>query len=76
MASSAARLPAGNRIADYVSLGVVAKTFPINTIHAIFSAMNRGSIRERDFPAHMYYVIALALYMQSSAREVPRCLIR
>jgi hypothetical protein len=77
MARSAARLPAGSRITDYVSLGVVAKTFPIDTIRAILSAMDRGSIRERDFPAHvvMYYVIALALYMQSSAREVLRCLL-
>ena len=77
MARTVARLPAGSRITDYVSLGVVAKTFPINTIRAILSAMDRGSIRERDFPAHvvMYYVIALALYMQSSAREVLRCLL-
>jgi hypothetical protein len=48
---SAARLPAGSRIADYVSLGAVAKTFPISTIHAILCAMRRGSIREPDFPA-------------------------
>ena len=31
-----------------------------------------GSVRQRDLPAHVvvYYVIALALYMQSSYREV------
>ncbi|MBW2145458.1 MAG: transposase domain-containing protein [Deltaproteobacteria bacterium] len=31
----------------------------------------------RDLPAHVvvYYVIALALYMQSSYREVLRCLL-
>lgn len=77
MARSAARLPAGSRITDYVSLGAVAKTFPITTIRAILCAMGRGSIRERDFPAHvvMYYVIAMAFYMQSSAREVLRCLL-
>ena len=36
----------------------------------------RASIRERDLPAHVvvYYVIALALYMRSSYREVLRCL--
>jgi hypothetical protein len=35
------------------------------------------SVRERDLPAHVviYYVIALALYMQSSYREVLRCLL-
>ena len=34
-------------------------------------------MRERDLPAHMvvYYVIALALYMRSSYREVLRCLL-
>ena len=34
-------------------------------------------MRQRDLPAHVvvYYVIALALYMQSSYREVLRCLL-
>jgi len=38
---------------------------------------NRASRRERDLPAHVvvYYVIALALYMRSSYREVLRCLL-
>jgi hypothetical protein len=37
----------------------------------------RASIRERDLPAYVvvYYVIALALYMRSSYREVLRCLL-
>jgi len=51
MARTAARLPAGSRITDYVSLGVVAKTFPIDTIRAILSATGRGSICERDLPS-------------------------
>ena len=77
MARIAATLPAGSRITDYVSLGVVAKTFPIMTIRSALSVTGRASIRERDLPAHvmMYYVIALALYMQCSAREVLRCLL-
>jgi hypothetical protein len=34
-------------------------------------------VRQRELPAHVvvYYVIALALYMQSSYREVLRCLL-
>ena len=77
MARIAATLPAGSRITDYVSLGVVAKTFPIDAISLALSVTGRASIRERDLPAHvmMYYVIALALYMQCSAREVLRCLL-
>ena len=78
MARIAAILPAGSRITDSVSPGVVAKTFPIDTVRSALSVTGRASIRERDLPAHvmMYYVIALALYMQQcSAREVLRCLL-
>jgi hypothetical protein len=77
MARTLASLPAGSRITDYVSLGVVAKTFPLDKIHAVLATTGKGSERERDLPAHvvMYYVIALALYMQSSYREVLRCLL-
>ena len=77
MARTVATLPAGSRITDYISLGVIAKTFPMSKIHAVLAATNRASIRERDLPAHVvvYYVIALALYMQSSYREVLSCLL-
>jgi hypothetical protein len=77
MARTVATLPKGSRITDYISLGVVAKTFPVSKVHAVLSATGRASVRERDLPAHVvvYYVIALALYMQSSYREVLRCLL-
>jgi hypothetical protein len=77
MAGPIASLPAGSRITDYISLGVVAKFFPARKVHEILQATNRASIRERDLPAQVvvYYVIALALYMRSSYREVLRCLL-
>jgi hypothetical protein len=77
MARTVATLPEGSRITDYISLGVIAKTFPMSKIHGVLSAAGKASIRERDLPAHVvvYYVIALALYMQSSYREVLRCLL-
>lgn len=77
MARTLAQLPKGSRITDYISLGVVAKTFPVATVKSVLAATGRGSIRQRDLPAHVvvYYVIALALYMQSSYREVLRCLL-
>lgn len=77
MARTIAELPKGSRITDYISLGVVAKTFPLATIKSILAATNKDSVRHRDLPAHVvvYYVIALALYMQSSYREVLRCLL-
>lgn len=77
MARTIASLPTGSRITDYISLGVVAKFFPARKVHEILQATNRASIRERDLPAQVvvYYVIALALYMRSSYREVLRCLL-
>jgi hypothetical protein len=77
MSRTVATLPAGSRITDYISLGVVAKTFPLDKVHAALAATERESARQRDLPGHVtvYYVIALALYMQSSYREVLRCLL-
>lgn len=62
---------------DYISLGVLAKTFPMSTVQATLARTGRMSQRQRDLPAHVviYYVIALALYMQVSYREVLRCLL-
>jgi len=77
MSRTVASLPAGSRITDYISLGVLAKTFPLEKIRASLAATEKESMRQRDLPAHVvvYYVIALALYMQSSYREVLRCLL-
>jgi len=77
MARTLAALPAGSRITDYISLGVIAKFFPAEKVRQVLQQTNRDSIRERDLPAHVvvYYVIALALYMRSSYREVLRCLL-
>jgi hypothetical protein len=77
MARTLAELPKGSRITDYISLGVVAKTFPVDTVMSVLEATGRGSRRQRELPAHVvvYYVIALALFMQSSYREVLRCLM-
>ncbi len=77
MARTIAELPAGSRITDHISLGVIAQTFPLAKVRAVLAATAKGSVRERDLPAHVviYYVIALALYMQSSYREVLRCLL-
>jgi Insertion element 4 transposase N-terminal/Transposase DDE domain len=72
-----AALPAGARITDHISLGVITKTFPLTTVRSVLAASGKASLRQRDLPAHVviYYVIALALYMQASYREVLRCLL-
>src|SRR5438093_9203821 len=77
MSRTVATLPEGGRITDYISLGVIAKAFPVTKVHAVLKATGTASIRQRDLPAHVvvYYVIALALYMHSSYREVLRCLL-
>ena len=77
MARTVASLPAGSRITDYISLGVLTKTFPLAKVMAVVAAAGKTSQRQRDLPAHvvMYYVIALTLYMQVSYREVLRCLL-
>lgn len=77
MARTVASLPAGSRITDYISLGVIAKFFPLEKVREVLTETQRASVRERDLPAHVvvYYVIALALYMRSSYREVLRCLL-
>lgn len=77
MARTAARLTEGSRITDYISLGVVARVFPKWQVEEVLERTGRGSVRQRDLPAHVvvYYVIALALHMQASYREVLRCLL-
>ena len=77
MARTLARLPQGARITDYISLGVVAQWFPRSTVDRVLANSGKSSRRQRDLPAHVvvYYVIAMALYMQVSCREVLRCLL-
>jgi Insertion element 4 transposase N-terminal/Transposase DDE domain len=77
MARTVAELPKGARITDYISLGVIANRFPADEVRTVLAETDRASKRQRDLPAHVvvYYVIALALYMQASCREVLRCLL-
>jgi hypothetical protein len=77
MARTVASLPPSSRITDYISLGVLTKTFPLDKVTAVVAAAGKTSQRQRDLPAHVvvYYVIALTLYMQVSYREVLRCLL-
>ena len=77
MARTIAELPRGTRITDYISLGVLTKTFPLDRVKAVLIAQGKASRRQRELPAHVvvYYVIGLALFMQVSYREVLRCLL-
>jgi len=77
VARTVAELPAGSRITDYISLGVLTKTFPLDKVVAVVAAAGKTNQRQRDLPAHVvvYYVLALTLYMHASYREVLRCLV-
>jgi hypothetical protein len=77
MARTIGELAKGTRITDYISLGVLATTFPLSQVKAVLAAQKKTSRRQRELPAHVvvYYVIALALFMQVSYREVLRCLL-
>jgi hypothetical protein len=77
MAGVPAGLPAGIRLSDHISLGVIAKTFPLEEVRQVLAATGKAGERERDLPAHVmvHHAIALALYMSASTREVLRCLL-
>ena len=77
MARTAATLGAGARISDFVTVGFIARTFPLSKVRQILAQTGKASQRERELPAHVmvYYVIAMALFMNASCREVLRCLL-
>jgi hypothetical protein len=77
MARKAEILSKGARISDYISLGVISKSFPLEKLNEVLEKTGKVSQRQRELPAHVviYYVIALGLFMQVSYREVLRCLL-
>jgi hypothetical protein len=77
MARTPAGFPAGTRLTDHISLGVLARAVPCDQVRQVLAETGKASERERDLPAQVmvYYVIALALFMTASTREVLRCLL-
>jgi hypothetical protein len=78
MAHPTVGLPKGTRMTAHISLGVLTKTFPLQQVKAGRAAQGKARRRQRDLPSHVrvYSVIALALFMQVSYREVLRCLLQ
>jgi hypothetical protein len=72
-----ASLPPGTRVTDYIGLGVIARTIPLERVLEVLKATGLESQRQRQLPAHfvVYYVIALALYLQVSYGEVLRTVL-
>jgi hypothetical protein len=77
MAGRPASLPTGIRLSDLVSVGVLARAVPLESVSKVLADCNKTSVRQRELPAHVvvYYVMALALYMHCAYREVLRCLL-
>jgi hypothetical protein len=77
MAPTVAQIPAGPRIGDYVSLGVLSRTFSASAIDHVLTETGKQSVRKRDLPARIivYYVLAMTLFMQASYGEVLQCLL-
>jgi len=67
----------GTRLTDLISLGVLTQYIPIKKVEEALEATGRQSKRQRQLPARVmvYYVLALALYMEVGYGEVLRCLV-
>lgn len=77
MARTAMTMSTGGRIAEHLSVGVLARSYPRERIRDLLQRMGLQSQRVRDLPAEalVYYVIALGLFMAVSTGEVLRCLV-
>ena len=63
-----------DRLEDRVSIGVLAKAFPRETVEAVIEAAAAREQRNRMLPARLvvYYVLALALFMDMGGGRVMR----
>lgn len=77
MPRTAAVLSEGLRISDILSMGLLASRIPRKAVMQALEDTGRQSKRIRKLPAHVmvYYVIAMALYMNVAYEEVLRCLV-
>lgn len=77
MARAPATIPGGLRRSDCLSVGFIARIFPRAEIRDALGLTGLAGIRSRSLPAEIkvHYVIAMALFRQTSTHEVLRCLI-
>jgi hypothetical protein len=69
--------PSDQRLTDHVSIGVLTRVFPPELVDGVVAEAGRVERRHRLLPARVvaYYVLALALYADSSYEEVMRQLV-
>jgi hypothetical protein len=65
------------RLSDHISIGVLTRVFPPELVDRVVAEAGRTEQRHRLLPARVvvYYVLALALFAQSSYEEVMRMLV-
>ena len=72
MARSKMDLGSGARLADYLSISLLARVFPAEQVHRALDEHQANSQRVRRFPAvaGAYYAMALSLYPEASYESV------
>jgi len=65
------------RLSDHISIGVLTRVFPPELVDAVVAEAGRAERRHRLLPARVvvYYVLAMALFAESSYEEVMRQLV-
>ena len=71
------KLPSDTRLTDHISVGVLTRVFPPELVDGVVAEAGRRERRQRLMPARVvvYYVLALALFADSSYEEVMRQLV-
>ena len=74
MADQSQTLAGPIRLADYLSVGLLARLIPPSLVDQALTEHGKHSQRQRDLPAHAvaYYVMALSLYQGTNTEEVLR----
>lgn len=65
------------RLSDHISIGVLTRVFPLELVDRVVAEAGRVEQRHRLLPARVvvYYVLAMALFADSSYEEVMRALV-
>jgi hypothetical protein len=65
------------RLSDHISIGVLTRVFPPELVDEVVAQAERRERRQRLLPARVvvYYVLAMALFAESSYEEVMRQLV-
>jgi hypothetical protein len=65
------------RLSDHISIGVLTRVFPPELVDGVVAEAGRVEQRHRLLPARVvvYYVLAMALFADSSYEEVMRALV-